>query len=108
MRPPTESQQERAVALLEKKGMARHTEFVKAGIARRKAEIPLNRPDALTQDFASDPGKVQQWAAFVDLLEAKPGSLDKVVEDLAVFLMPHAEAARRIEGAGRAASRDGD
>jgi len=69
-----------------------------ATFARRKTEIPAERPDALTHDFANDPTKIQQWEAFVDLLETAPGPLEKVVRELAVFLMPHAEAARKLSG----------
>jgi len=68
-----------------------------ATFARRKTEIPNERPDALTKAFAEDTAKIQLWASFVELLEAEPGPLTKVVEDLAAFLMPHAEAARKIE-----------
>jgi hypothetical protein len=66
--------------------------------ARRKTEIPAEPPDALTQAFANDPTKVQQWEAFVDLLDASPGPLGKVVDELTSFLMPHAAAARKRSG----------
>ncbi len=69
-----------------------------ATFARRKTEIPAEPPDALTQAFAKDPTKVQQWEAFVDLLDAAPGPLGKVVDELTSFLMPHAEAARNLSG----------
>lgn len=69
-----------------------------ATFARRKTEIPNERPDALTKAFAEDAAKIQLWASFVELLEAEPGPLTKVVEDLAAFLMPRAETARKIAG----------
>jgi predicted nucleotidyltransferase component of viral defense system len=37
---------------------------VAATFARRKTEIPADRPDALTPAFAEDPTKQQQWTAF--------------------------------------------
>lgn len=70
---------------------------VAATFARRKTEIPAERPDALTNAFAEDPAKIAMWASFIELLEADPGTLAKVVDDLAAFLMPRAEAARKIE-----------
>jgi hypothetical protein len=49
-----------------------------------------------TRAFVEDPLKVQQWSAFLDSVETKPGPLTKVVDDLAAFLMPHARAARKL------------
>jgi predicted nucleotidyltransferase component of viral defense system len=69
---------------------------IAATFARRKTEIPAEPPDALTEAFAKDPGKVQQWNSFADGVALRPGSLAKVITDLAAFLMPHALAARRI------------
>jgi predicted nucleotidyltransferase component of viral defense system len=68
---------------------------VAATFARRKTEIPADRPDALTPAFAEDPTKQQQWTAFVKDVAVTPASLAEVIEDLAAFLMPHAEEARR-------------
>src|ERR1700730_10272804 len=68
---------------------------VAATFARRKTEIPADRPDALTPAFAEDPTKQQQWTAFVKDVAVTPASLAEVIEDLAAFLMPHAEQARR-------------
>lgn len=67
---------------------------IAATFARRKTEIPVSLPDALTDDFASDPTKVQQWESFLQNVAVHPGPLSDVVKDLAKFLMPHAEAAR--------------
>jgi predicted nucleotidyltransferase component of viral defense system len=67
---------------------------ISATFERRNTAIPAGRPDALSQVFAEDSTKVQQWAAFVDNVDVKPGSLATVVADLAGFLMPHAEKAR--------------
>jgi predicted nucleotidyltransferase component of viral defense system len=68
---------------------------VAATFARGKTEIPADRPDALTPAFAEDPTKQQQWTAFVKDVAVTPASLAEVIEDLAAFLMPHAEEARR-------------
>jgi predicted nucleotidyltransferase component of viral defense system len=66
---------------------------IAATFARRKTEIPTERPDGLTPAFAGDPTKQQQWAAFVEEVAVNPGALADVVETLAVFLMAHAENA---------------
>jgi hypothetical protein len=68
---------------------------IAATFTRRKTEIPVQAPDALTQAFAGDPAKQQQWTAFLQGIEAKPVPIADIVADLAAFLMPHAEAARK-------------
>jgi predicted nucleotidyltransferase component of viral defense system len=72
----------------------RLAQAIAATFARRKTEIPTERPDGLTQAFANDPTKQQQWAAFVEDVAVNPGPLADVVEALTSFLMPHAEKAR--------------
>ena len=74
----------------------RLAQAIAATFARRKTEIPEQLPDALTQDFAHDREKVAQWAAFTRDLAVDSGPLAEVVGRLADFLMPHAEAARRL------------
>lgn len=69
---------------------------IAATFARRKTEIPLEPPDALTSRFADDPRKVQQWESFKVDLAYQPGALVDVVKDLAAFLMPHAGTARLL------------
>jgi hypothetical protein len=69
---------------------------IRATFTRRNTEIPAERPDALTPAFASDPAKQRQWTAFVQGIEADAGSLAEIVEDLAAFLMPHAQGARAL------------
>lgn len=71
---------------------------IKATFARRKTKIPADRPDALTNAYANDPTKVQQWAAFIQDVAVNPGPLPGVVETLAAFLMPHAEKALNLKG----------
>jgi predicted nucleotidyltransferase component of viral defense system len=69
---------------------------IAATFARRKTEIPTERPDGLTPAFANDPTKQQQWIAFVEEVAVNPGTLADVVEALAKFLMPHAEKAENL------------
>ena len=69
---------------------------IRATFARRKTAIPVERPDGLTQAFVDDSRTLQQWAAFLKDVAVDPGSLASVVNDLADFLMPHADAAREI------------
>jgi predicted nucleotidyltransferase component of viral defense system len=71
---------------------------ISATFARRKTAIPADRPDALTEAFARDPTKVQQWTAFVQDVAIDPGALTDVIETLADFLMPHAKKASGLEG----------
>jgi predicted nucleotidyltransferase component of viral defense system len=66
-----------------------------ATFARRTTEIPAEPPDALTPAFAQDKTKQQQWTAFLVDVAVTPGTLGEVVEDLTVFLMPHARKARK-------------
>lgn len=68
---------------------------IAATFERRKTAIPADVPDALTQDFASDPAKQQQWAAFVRGLEEEVQPLGQIVAEVAEFLMPQAVRARR-------------
>ena len=66
---------------------------IAATFKRRRTAIPAERPDALTEAFANDPAKQRQWEAFLRAIEAEPVALVKIVEDLAQFLMPQAQAA---------------
>lgn len=67
---------------------------IAATFERRGTDIPYEAPVALTQAFATDAGKRQQWAAFVRDLAIELPALETVVADLARFLMPHAQRAR--------------
>ncbi len=73
---------------------------IAATFARRKTKIPTERPDALTPAFAEDPTKQQQWNAFLEDVAVNPGSLSEVVEELASFLMPHADEAQKLRNTG--------
>lgn len=68
---------------------------IAATFARRNTLIPTEPPDALTAAFAGDPAKQSQWNAFLRGIEADPVPLATVIDDLAVFLMPHAAEAGR-------------
>ena len=67
---------------------------IAATFERRGTAIPLEAPVALTQAFAFDSSKQQQWAAFVRDLAIEIPALEAVVTDLAAFLMPNAQRAR--------------
>jgi predicted nucleotidyltransferase component of viral defense system len=69
---------------------------IAATFARRDTEVPAELPDALTDAFATDAAKIQQWNAFAADVAFQPGTLADVVRDLAVFLMPHAAMARNL------------
>jgi predicted nucleotidyltransferase component of viral defense system len=73
----------------------RLTRAVVATFERRGTTIPISAPVALTQEFANDAGKQQQWAAFIRDLTADVPSLGQVVTDLAIFLMPYAHDAKQ-------------
>jgi predicted nucleotidyltransferase component of viral defense system len=66
-----------------------------ATFTRRTTEIPAQLPDALTQAFAEDKTKQAQWTAFLADVAVTPGTLAEAIEDLAAFLMPQAEEARK-------------
>jgi hypothetical protein len=77
----------------------RLTQAVVATFERRGTTIPISAPVALTQEFANDAGKQQQWAAFTRDLTADIPSLEQVVTDLAIFLMPYAHDAKQYTNA---------
>ncbi|MFM9939775.1 MAG: nucleotidyl transferase AbiEii/AbiGii toxin family protein [Hyphomicrobiaceae bacterium] len=69
---------------------------IRATFDRRGTEVPDERPDALTLEFAADTMKQQQWTSFVENVAMHPGTLAGVIDDLAAFLMPQAKAARAL------------
>jgi predicted nucleotidyltransferase component of viral defense system len=79
----------------------RLAQAIAATFARRKTDIPAERPDGLTSAFASDTTKQRQWTAFVGEVAVNPGPLTDVVENLATFLMCHAEKASEFAVLGR-------
>ncbi len=69
---------------------------IAATFARRRTPIPEMVPDALSDAFAADLAKQQQWVSFLEGIDAPPVSLKDVIADLADFLLPHAATARRL------------
>jgi predicted nucleotidyltransferase component of viral defense system len=67
---------------------------IAATFARRKTPVPVDAPFALTRAFADDRAKQRQWASFIESIDAELPPLANVIEDLAAFLMPQANAAR--------------
>jgi len=65
----------------------------------RNTETPGSLPSALSDEFASDPGKITQWQAFLRRtgFEATAVDLDHVIDELRIFLMPPVDAAARGE-----------
>jgi hypothetical protein len=70
-----------------------------ATFARRRTEIPVGTPIALTPDFADVEGKRAQWAAFLrrSRLTSVP-DLAAVIQVVAAFVGPVLRAAARGEG----------
>jgi predicted nucleotidyltransferase component of viral defense system len=77
---------------------ARLVPAITATFERRGTEIPDALPDAFAPEFFRNTGKLQQWSAFVRDLSAETPSLETVVSDLAAFLGPIADEARRRKG----------
>ncbi len=69
---------------------------IAATFARRGTEVPTELPDALTQAFAADEQKQQQWRAFIGDVAFDPGDLAGVLSDIAAFLMPNAVLAAKL------------
>lgn len=67
---------------------ARLRQAVAATFARRDTPIPTGVPDGLSDGFATDPGKQQQWDAFARNLSGSAPELHRVVRDLRQNLMP--------------------
>ena len=83
--------------------LAKTREFTGGGLAlaisatfeRRRTSIPTEIPDALSEAFAADRAKQQQWNSFAANIQTAPPPLELIVAELRAFLMPHAlEAAR--------------
>ena len=73
---------------------SRVAEAIVATFTRRGTAIPETVPEGLSSNFSEDTVKRQQWESFKRDLKFDPGSLDRVVETLKLFLMPAAAAAR--------------
>ena len=75
---------------------ARLARAVAATFKRRSTPIPVGLPDGLSEAYAADPARVRQWARFIEDVVVAPGGLASVVNELAGFLMPIAEAAASL------------
>ena len=75
--------------------MSRLRRALEATFARRKTELPRERPTALTDVFLNDKGKTDQWKAFLNRMQLPKdlAELDAVGDAIAGFLMPVIEAA---------------
>lgn len=71
------------------------SQAIRETFRRRRTEIPVERPTALTTEFSSDDVKLRQWSAFVrrSRLDDAP-SLTEASELIARFLMPPCHALR--------------
>ncbi len=76
--------------------MSRLRRAVVATFARRKTELPTERPTAFTDIFLKERGKAGQWTAFLRRMQLPKGlaDLDTVGNAIAEFVMPVFEAAR--------------
>jgi predicted nucleotidyltransferase component of viral defense system len=72
---------------------------IAATFARRKIDIPTERPIGLTKAFAEDPAKQQQWKSFAATIGAELPPLSEIIEQLAAFLMPRAAEAAGLSAA---------
>lgn len=71
------------------------TAALRATFDRRGTTMPANRPVGLSPAFAEDPEKTRQWSAFVgrQSLQTDVPSLAVLVDEIAAFVMPPAQAA---------------
>jgi len=70
---------------------------IEATFARRKTDLPLSLPAALTPDFAADPARQAQWRAFLKRSRLDDGTetLESAATEAARFLEPVLSAVRR-------------
>jgi predicted nucleotidyltransferase component of viral defense system len=62
--------------------------------ARRKTKIPATLPEGLSDKFAQDSAKLQQWKAFLNRtpLKTEKKTLVEIIDSLKLFLMPPMQA----------------
>jgi hypothetical protein len=73
---------------------------LRATFTRRGTALPPTSPIALTQRFATDPAKQEQWRAFLSKAKLPPAGLAEVVALLDTLLAPAIGAAARNESLG--------
>ena len=71
---------------------------IAATFRRRTTEVPVELPDALSPVFVQNDVKQRQWAAFIRDLSGDVPPLERVIQELAAFLMPYAHRARSRSG----------
>jgi len=76
--------------------MSRLRRAVVATFARRKTELPTERPTALTDAFLREKGKASQWIGFLSRMQLPKelADLDAVGNAIADFVMPVFEVGR--------------
>jgi predicted nucleotidyltransferase component of viral defense system len=67
---------------------------IRATFRRRETPLPEEMPIALTEEFLEEPGKAQQWEAFLRQVEREEVNLPAVISKLQDFLRPALRAAR--------------
>jgi hypothetical protein len=79
--------------------MIRLARALRATFVRRKTELPVQLPTALTDTFLRDPGKAVLWREFLKRIDLprSPATLDEVGKTITVFVMPAVESARTQE-----------
>jgi hypothetical protein len=65
---------------------------IRATFARRETAMPRQMPLALTTELHGDLAKQRQWLAFTQRINLKASSLRSVIEQIAIFLGPFADA----------------
>lgn len=67
---------------------------IRATFRRRETPLPEETPIALTEEFAEETGRAQQWEAFLRQVEREEAELPAVISSLQDFLRPVLRAAR--------------
>jgi hypothetical protein len=75
------------------------SDAIKATFKRRRTEIPVDTPLALTDEFSGDSQKAKQWEAFIKKgnLNHDQATLAAVAADISRFAMPPFQALRGSE-----------
>ena len=75
------------------------SQAIMATFHRRQTPIPTDEPFALTEEFASDASKRQQWVGFLRRQKIDPtlNPLEDVIHDIRTFLLPAIAASRAAD-----------
>jgi hypothetical protein len=79
------------------------SDALRATFHRRRTQLPIGPPKALTAEFYADADKRTQWRAFLGRIrtESAPPGLDEVATTLHEFLLPPVEALNAARGFDR-------